>query len=84
MDLLPDKLRTDPMIAKWREWERFRRSRKRPISEAAAVKQMAMLAELTESEAIASIDESIKNDYQGLFPPKNKKRNTQPKDYTGV
>ena len=84
VELLPEKLKSEKMTEKWREWERFRRSKKKPISEVAAVRQMAMLATLTEAEAISSIEESIKNDYQGLFPPKNTHAAKPRKDFTGI
>ena len=84
VELIPEKLATETFKAKWREWEHYRRSRKKPISEAAATKQLAMLANLTEAEAIASIDQSIQNDYQGLFPPKTAARPQSRKDYSGV
>ena len=86
IDLIPEKLCTDAFKAKWQEWEHYRRNRKKPISEAAATRQLAMLVDLSESEAIAAIDQSIQNDYQGLFPPKGifPDKTQKQKDYTGV
>ena len=84
--MLPDHLMCSDVDLKWKEWEDFRRKKGKPISEAAARKQMRMLAELSREEAIAAIDNSIANDYQGLFPPKKKGSAPQParKDYTGI
>lgn len=85
VDLLPAHLHTETMQNKWLEWEAYRRKQRKTISEAAAKKQMLLLQTLSEADAIAAIDQSIANDYQGLFPPKNN-HNTpnHRKDYTGV
>jgi hypothetical protein len=70
---------------KWQEWEDYRRKRGKSISEAAARKQMKMLAELTQEEAIAAIDQSIANDYQGLFPPRRVNHaEPQHRNYNGI
>lgn len=87
--LLPLHLQTPSFLAKWQEWERFRRLKRKPISRMAAVRQIKMLSELDPLMAAQAIDNSIQNDYQGLFPPSRGAavRNLeQPKrkDYTGV
>ena len=83
--LLPDHLQCSDVDVKWKEWEEFRRKKGKPISEAAARKQMQMLSLLSREEAIAAIDNSIANDYQGLFPPKTKNRPPAAgKDYSGL
>lgn len=84
-NLLPDHLLCSDVDVKWKEWEDYRRKKGKPISEAAARKQMKMLQDLSREEAIAAIDNSIANDYQGLFPPKKKAAAQPPrKDYTGI
>ena len=84
--MLPDHLQCSDVDVKWKEWEDFRRKKGKPISEAAARKQIKMLQDLSREEAIAAIDNSIANDYQGLFPPKKKAAAAPPprKDYTGI
>ena len=84
--MLPDHLQCSDVDVKWKEWENYRRKKGKPISEAAARKQMKMLQDLSREEAIAAIDNSIANDYQGLFPPKKKAAAAPPprKDYTGI
>ena len=87
--LLPLHLQTPSFLAKWQEWERFRRLKRKPISRMAAVRQIKMLSEFDPLMAAQAIDNSIQNDYQGLFPPSRGAavRNIeQPKrkDYTGV
>jgi hypothetical protein len=88
-ELFPPNLRCPEMLAKWQEWIHYRKSRKKPVSEFAARRQIGMLAELPLLEALASIEQSISNDYQGLFPPRRSgkavpdKPQTQ-KDHTGI
>ena len=87
--LLPLHLQTPSFLAKWQEWERFRRLKRKPISRMAAVRQIRMLSQFGPGPAAQAIDNSIQNDYQGLFPPSRGAavRNLeQPKrkDYTGV
>ena len=77
-DRLPRHLRTPEVMAKWREWEDFRRRIKgKKISVMAASRQIAMLASYEPDQAIAIIEQSITNDYQGLFPLKGVKPRTQ-------
>jgi hypothetical protein len=53
----------------WDEWAEYRRSeKKRPITKAAAKKQFNLLLRYTPSQQQVIIDNSIQNDYQGLFP----------------
>lgn len=84
-NLLPDHLLNSTVAEKWKEWEDYRRKRGKAISEAAARKQMKMLSDLTQEEAIAAIDQSIANDYQGLFPPRRKTVTLQKaRDLSGI
>lgn len=57
----------------WDEWLRYRIKRKKKVSGFAMDKQIKMLAALSEQDAIATIERSIANDWQGLFPQKNSK-----------
>lgn len=84
--LFPYHLRIESVLEKWKEWESFRRKKGKPISENAARMQIEMLSQLTAEEAIAAMNNSIANDYQGLFPPKRMNTTTvnQQKDYTGI
>jgi hypothetical protein len=71
---LPPELDSDEFKAAWQEWLDFRRKVKRkPVSATAAGKQLKELADWGQAGAIASIQQSIKNDWQGLFPPDGKK-----------
>lgn len=67
---IPAELDSEAFRASLREWCEFRAHRRKPISEAAAKKQLKALAEMGSDLARQSIDESIQNDWQGLFEPK--------------
>lgn len=54
----------------WREWCAFRSQRRKPVSEAAARKQIKLLRKYPANVQQQIIDQSIQNDYQGLFEPK--------------
>lgn len=84
--LFAPHLQLESVLEKWKEWELFRRKKGKPISENAARMQIDMLSQLTAEEAIAAMNNSIANDYQGLFPPKRMNTTTvnQHKDYTGI
>lgn len=58
----------------WNEWVAFRKSKKKTISEIAAKKQFELLAKYPENVQKQIIDNSITNDYQGLFEPKQNKQ----------
>lgn len=82
-NLLPDHLLCSDVAAKWKEWEEYRRTKRKPISLSAARIQMQLLKEFERKEVIEIIDFSIANDYQGLFPPKHRPIKTN-KDHTGI
>lgn len=54
----------------WISWCQFRSSKRKPISEQAAKQQIAMLSGQAPDVQRATVQQSIANDYQGLFPPK--------------
>lgn len=82
--MLPEHLQTPKFIKKWTEWEQYRRSKRKPISPAAAALQIKLLSNYDEATAIQIIDFSIASDYQGLFPPKNRPIKPQKKDYSSI
>ena len=84
VDQLPEHLQTETFRKKWKEWENFRRKKRKPISETAANMQFKILEAFDEATASSIIDFSISNDYQGLFPPKNRPTKLQEKDYSGI
>ena len=68
VDFFPEKFKTKTFTTAWQEWEVFRREKRCALTESTAKKQLAMLSAFDESEAIAILDKSITNGWQGLFP----------------
>ena len=60
----------------WNEWVIYRTKTKKRLSRFAQEKQLKILEGLTEQECVDCINRSIANDWQGLFPEKN--RNSKP------
>ncbi|HEY1190450.1 MAG TPA: hypothetical protein VGE74_22645 [Gemmata sp.] len=65
---IPAALDTSDFRATWADWLAARRAKRRPVTERAARTQLSDLAALGPANAIACIRESIRNDWQGLFP----------------
>lgn len=69
---IPESLKTDEFMQTWREWLRYRRLRKLAAYKPQSLdKQLAELSDWGHDEAIRSINDSIRQQWQGLFPPKN-------------
>jgi uncharacterized protein YdaU (DUF1376 family) len=54
----------------WKEWVDYRQSKKKKVSQKAADKQFKFLLDYALDLQQTIIDQSIQNDYQGLFEPK--------------
>lgn len=67
--------KSERFIKKYIEWVEFRKKKKKPVTQASVNKQMDFLSGYDEDTACLIIDQSIMNDYQGLFPPKNNYKN---------
>lgn len=71
---LPAALDCDEFRTAWSEWMEYRRTRKpklSPYSEIGTKKQLKAMAEMGVARAIAAIDNSIAQNYQGIFEPKS-------------
>ena len=67
----PDPLNTPAFIAAWGEWVAYRRQRRLSVLQPASVAaQWQRLAVMGHDQAIAAIQHSIANAYQGIFEPK--------------
>lgn len=67
---IPESLAGNGFAPKWREFLEYRATvRRKPVSASAAKKLLAKLARCPET-ANQAIDQSIENDWQGLFPEK--------------
>lgn len=62
----------------WNEWIEYRKSKKKTVSSAAAKKQFKLLTDYAFDVQQQIIDQSIQNDYQGLFAPKGGINGSQP------
>lgn len=54
----------------WREWCAYRTEKRKPIGARAAKEQITLLSMYSKGIQADMIGNSIRNDYQGLFPPK--------------
>ena len=62
----------------WVEWIQSRKEQKKKLTPITVNKQLKLLAEHSESGAIAMIEQSIRNGWQGLFEVKPNSRNGPP------
>jgi hypothetical protein len=62
---LPEDLK--PMSAAWSEWLAYRKAKKKPVSERAAIGNFREFQRIGVQRAIAAIHHSIRNDYQGIY-----------------
>lgn len=69
---VPAQLDTPAFMDSWTNWLKYRRSKRKKVTAAAATIQLKRLAEVGPEIAIQAIEEAIANDYQGLFPDKVK------------
>lgn len=72
IEIIPEALKTPEFLASWEEWKTFRKSHKSKSKNYAIMfrKQMEMLSKYTAVEATGMLEESMRNGWQGLFPPK--------------
>jgi len=68
---LPKCLQTEAFKAAWSEWCEYRKERKLPLTPTTVKSQLKKLEKWGHDGAVASIQESISNGWQGLFPSKN-------------
>jgi len=62
----------------WSEWTTYRKAKKKPVSKIAADKQFKLLLNYDLDQQSVIINQSIQNDYQGLFEPKINGYTNQP------
>lgn len=68
---IPPELQNTDFVEKWTEWLDYRkRTKRKAVSDRAAALQLKKLAAVGVKRAIATIERSIENDWQGLFPEK--------------
>jgi len=69
----PPELDTHEFLVAWTEWIQFRLDIKKKMTSLTMGKQLKMLAKYPVARAIATIDRSIQNGWQGLFPEQETK-----------
>jgi 5-formyltetrahydrofolate cyclo-ligase len=52
----------------WADWIAFRKEIKKPLTPTSVKKQAKFLHAMSEADAIACLEQSIRNGWQGLFP----------------
>jgi hypothetical protein len=67
---LPDVLNNDVFLEAWADWVRHRSEIRKPLKPTTIKKQLKKLAAMGVVRAVAAIEHSIANGYQGLFEPK--------------
>jgi hypothetical protein len=68
---VPESLRTPAFESAWKDWEAHRREKKKPITPTSRKEQIATLAEMGPTRAIAALRHSIRNGYTGIFEDKS-------------
>ncbi len=69
-DAIPAELDTEAFREAWASWIKHRREKRQTLRPTSIGRQMSFLLGLGEAGAIASIEQSIKNGWTGLFEPK--------------
>jgi hypothetical protein len=63
-------LNSEVFLVAWQSWNTHRHETKKKLSPLAAEMQLRKLAEMGVERAVAAINHSIMNGYQGIFEPK--------------
>ena len=70
----PENLNTELFKAIWKDWTRHRKEIHHTLKPTTIEYQLRKLSKLTEPEAIATIEQSIENGWQGIFPVKTEQK----------
>lgn len=68
---IPAVLQTPEFVEAWRQWKCFRREIRKKLTPRTASEQLKTLAQIGVESAILTIQTSIRNQWQGLFPPRS-------------
>jgi hypothetical protein len=77
---IPDALATDAFRKAWAEWQTHRAEIRKKLTPSSARKQLVMLEPLGAERAVAVIETSIRNGWQGLFPDKVETPRAEPQE----
>lgn len=64
-----DVLNTQEFRGAWRDWVQYRKEIRKPLTKTTIQRQVRRLEKWGHDKAIAAIDNSITNGWQGLFEP---------------
>lgn len=70
------KYQSESFRIAWKEWEQFHKESKKSMTPTTVYRQLKRLEKVPEAEAIAMIEQSIQNGWQGLFEVKTVSRPT--------
>ena len=76
-EVLPQELDSEPFKIAWKDFLSYRKGIKNPLKRDSKKAQLKTLASWGAKDAIESINETIRNGWQGLFKPKTQNANTQ-------
>lgn len=74
----------EPYREKWLQWEQHRKQIRKTLTPTSAAQQIKLLLQYNPKTAGEIIDNSIRNGYQGLFPPKYQPQHPNRKDNSGI
>ena len=69
-DVFPESLNCTTFKNIWKQWREHRKQIKKPMTVLAEEKSLSKLSSLSLSDAIHTVENSISNGWQGLFPDK--------------
>jgi len=75
---IPVELTNPRFLTVWKEWENHRKEKKQPLTPTSITKQLNKLKNMGLSRAIAALENSTENGYQGIFEPSNKQGTRAP------
>jgi len=81
---LPPLLNTPEFQKAWDEWEQYRTETKKKLTPTTRKKQLKMLSGLSVGNAIKTLENSITNGWQGLFPERAKNETPQRNSNPGL
>ncbi|MDE2096154.1 MAG: helix-turn-helix domain-containing protein [Patescibacteria group bacterium] len=76
--VLPESLQTPEFVQAWAEWKKHRREIRHSLTPSTAAKQLSKLAAFPATTAVAMINQSIENGWQGLFDVKEEHGRNRP------
>jgi hypothetical protein len=68
--IFPENLDTPEFLKVWNEWIQYRTEIRKKLTPSTVHRQLTTLSKLSVTEAIQTIEKSIENGWQGLFPDK--------------